>query len=274
MIPRADILEWRSHVPWALDEQVEQDLVISRALVEIYSDPFLSSALGFRGGTALHKLHFKPPGRYSEDIDLVQLRPEAIGQTLDALRSHLDPWLGQPKRKMGNSMVTLKYRFESESLPPVPLRLKVEINGREHGAFGELASVPFAVRSRWFSGEANLTTFTLEELLATKLRALYQRSRGRDAFDLDHALRLKAPPEPQKIIAYFLAYMERGGQQVSRAEFERNLVAKAEDPDFLNDIVPLLSGGGEPYDPCLALDRIDHQLIALLPGAPWQRPTS
>lgn len=35
MIPRAFITHWRSSVPWALDEQVEQDLVISRALVEL-----------------------------------------------------------------------------------------------------------------------------------------------------------------------------------------------------------------------------------------------
>ena len=55
MIPRDYITEWRAVVPWVEDVQVEQDLVISRALVEIFSHPHLAKELAFRGGTALHK---------------------------------------------------------------------------------------------------------------------------------------------------------------------------------------------------------------------------
>ncbi len=71
MIPRAYITEWTQFAPWQLNEQVEQDLIISRALVEIFSDEYLSHELAFRGGTALHKLFLQSPSRYSEDIDLV-----------------------------------------------------------------------------------------------------------------------------------------------------------------------------------------------------------
>ena len=53
---------------WPDDIQVEQDLILSRILMEIFSDPFLNKELAFRGGTALHKLFFSPPARYSEDI--------------------------------------------------------------------------------------------------------------------------------------------------------------------------------------------------------------
>ena len=70
MIPDAFITEWRSHAPWQTDEQVEQDLIISRCLVEIFTDPFLKQVLAFRGGTALHKLFSPAPPRYSEDIDI------------------------------------------------------------------------------------------------------------------------------------------------------------------------------------------------------------
>lgn len=73
MIPRAYIEAWRAEAPWVQATHVEQDLVISRALVEIFARPELSSSLAFRGGTALHKLHLRPAGRYSEDIDLVQI---------------------------------------------------------------------------------------------------------------------------------------------------------------------------------------------------------
>lgn len=50
MIPAMHIAHWRTKVPWISDAQVEQDLILSRALAEIYSDPLLSSELAFRGG--------------------------------------------------------------------------------------------------------------------------------------------------------------------------------------------------------------------------------
>lgn len=89
MIPRANITAWRAQAPWPLDSQVEQDLILSRALAEIYSHPKLIDGLAFRGGTALHKLFFQSPGRYSEDLDFVQMKPGPIGSLLDELRSVL-----------------------------------------------------------------------------------------------------------------------------------------------------------------------------------------
>ena len=73
MIPYDNIIAWTTHAPWLTDAQVEQDLILSRALLAIYSDQELSNKLAFRGGTALHKLFINPAGRYSEDIDLVQI---------------------------------------------------------------------------------------------------------------------------------------------------------------------------------------------------------
>ena len=79
MIPRDYITEWRAHAPWVQDIQVEQDLIICRALVSIFSHPLLAKGLAFRGGTALYKLYLKPAARYSEDIDLVQITAEPQG---------------------------------------------------------------------------------------------------------------------------------------------------------------------------------------------------
>ncbi len=97
MIPRDYITEWREHAPWSEDFQVEQDLIISRALVEMFSDSVLSEGLAFRGGTALYKLYLTPPARYSEDIDLIQVRPGPFGPLMDGLRNVLDPWLGDER---------------------------------------------------------------------------------------------------------------------------------------------------------------------------------
>ena len=117
MIPRDYITEWRSEAPWVEDSQVEQDLVISKALVDIFSHPVLHKTLAFRGGTALYKLHLKPAARYSEDIDLVQINAEPAGPTMDALREVLDPWLGEPRYRQSHGRVTFAWRFTSEETP-------------------------------------------------------------------------------------------------------------------------------------------------------------
>jgi hypothetical protein len=119
MIPRDYITEWRAQAPWVQDIQVEQDLVICRALVEIFSHPVLSKALALRWGTALYKLYITPAARYSEDIDLVQVRAEPAGAVMEALRSVLDPWLGAPRWKQSEGRVTSVYRFASEDTPPI-----------------------------------------------------------------------------------------------------------------------------------------------------------
>jgi hypothetical protein len=100
MIPQAYINEWRTTAPWLTEAQIEQDLVLSRAVVEIFSHPLLKQSLAFRGGTALHKLFIQPAARYSEDIDLVQIDEGSIGAIFEALRAQLNPWLGDPKWKL------------------------------------------------------------------------------------------------------------------------------------------------------------------------------
>ena len=268
MIPRAFITEWRDRAPWSQDAWVEQDLVISRALVEIFRIPSVSAGLAFRGGTALHKLYMLPAARYSEDIDLVQVEPGPIGGALDALRGALDPWLGAPSRQLKQGRVNLVYRFQSEDAPPLKLKLKIEINSREHFSELGLTRVPFQVENRWFTGEADLTTFTVDELLGTKLRALYQRKKGRDLFDLWYALELGVT-DSAALLVCFERYMAEGGHRVTRAQFEANLQGKRADPSFRSDIEPLLRPGiGWNFD--LAMDAVLERLVAGLPGKSWK----
>ena len=81
MIPRRYIEEWKEFAPWPEDAQVEQDLIIEKALVQLFSEPFLRERLAFRGGSALHKIFHKLQRRYSEVIDLVQISQEPIKDT-------------------------------------------------------------------------------------------------------------------------------------------------------------------------------------------------
>ena len=271
MIPRDYVTEWRAQAPWVQDFQVEQDLVISRALIAIFTHPVLGNALAFRGGTALYKLHIHPPARYSEDIDLVQVRAEPAepaGPMMDAIREVLDPWLGTPRWKQSRGRVTFVYRFQSEDVPPLVLRLKVEINSREHFAVYGFARLPFTVSSRWFEGSSEIITYALDELLATKLRALYQRRKGRDLFDLAVALE-KTTLDPERVVTAFLQYMEHDGHDVTRAQFERNIQAKLRNSQFNADIGPLLAAGFS-WDLQEAAESVRSRLIARLPGDQWE----
>lgn len=190
MIPAQSIVAWSNVVPWAEQRQVEQDLIISRALVDIFSDDVLRSALRFRGGTALNKLHFPEPLRYSEDIDLVRTAAGPIGEILDRLRNVLEPWLGRAQFDQSPVAPKLRFRVKAEDASGAPIRLKIEINTREIEAFDPPTAIALRVDNPWFAGEALIPTFSREEMLATKLRALLQRNKGRDLYDLAHALQV------------------------------------------------------------------------------------
>ncbi|MEW6366094.1 MAG: hypothetical protein AB1714_15815 [Acidobacteriota bacterium] len=53
MIPLDYITEWRAEAPWTSDPQVEQDLVLTRAVVGVFAEPEISRLFAVRGGTAL-----------------------------------------------------------------------------------------------------------------------------------------------------------------------------------------------------------------------------
>jgi predicted nucleotidyltransferase component of viral defense system len=272
MIPRAHITAWRSRAPWPTDAQVEQDLVLTRALTEIFKRSDIAKAVAFRGGTALYKLYFKHPGRYSEDIDLVQIEAGPIGPVLNAIRDCLDPWMGKPRRRRGQGRVTIVYRFDTTLEPRQQMRLKIEINSREHFSVLGLQRRTFTVNSPWYSDSAEITVYGLEELLGTKLRALYQRKKGRDLYDLWRVL------DTEKInhgivIDCFQRYISIGGQNVTRAQFEENMVHKMQDTAFLEDVVPLLPTE-VTYQAKTAYELVSSRLIALLPGDRWKGAAS
>jgi predicted nucleotidyltransferase component of viral defense system len=143
---------------------------------------------------------------------------------MEALREIFEPWLGKPQCKQTEGRVTFVYRFDSEDMPPIRLRLKVEINSREHFAVYGFKHDPFAVSSRWFEGKCQICSYELDELLGTKLRALYQRKAGRDLFDLAIALQNPAV-NSARIVGAFSEYMSRDGHKVTRAQFERTSLA-------------------------------------------------
>jgi len=234
MIPQNFLEQWSA--PWQTLNMVEQDLVISRALIELYNNDFIRQSLAFRGGTALNKLYLNPAQRYSEDIDLVQIRCEPIGETIKIIRSVLDDWLGSPKGKLTQRSAKLLYTFAS--IGGMDSRLKIEINTTEHFHINPLKSITHDVENPWFKGKADLLTYELEELMATKLCALYQRLKGRDLFDL---WVMEKQLDIDKTIAIFKEFCKRTDAKITRKLFENNLQEKFIRNEFRKDIIPLLS---------------------------------
>ena len=259
MINRESILSWNEQVPWETHAKVEQDLLICRCIVAIYSDEFLASQLAFRGGTALHKLYLSPQPRYSEDIDLVQIHPGPIKDILYRLGEVLD-FMPNKVTKPKRCNNTMLFRMESEILPIVPIRLKVEINCYEHFDVLGLVNKPFSVENSWFTGQADLTTYKFNELLGTKMRALYQRKKGRDLFDLYVGL-AEGQYDADEIIQCYNRYMSFVvDKPPTYKQFVNNMETKMTDLEFLGDTAGLIRSE-MAYDPVVAYQIVKETLI-------------
>ncbi len=240
MIPRAYIQAWSAKAPWPDLRQVEQDLIICRALCDLFNAPALRGKIAFRGGTAIHKLLFKQPLRYSEDIDLVQAQAEPIGATVDAIRDALS-WLGKCNREQAGHSMHLIFKFTPEADAQATLKLKVEINTREHGS-----------------------------LFGIKLRALLQRRKNRDLFDLHHGLEQLAP-DLDKLVACLDHYLALEGKPVTRAVAEQRMLEKLTH-SLTEDIAPLLPAGipFDDDDAMKAFERVWTELIVRIKGEAWK----
>ena len=269
MIPSAYIQAWSTKAPWPDARQIEQDLIICRALCDLFNAPALKGKIAFRGGTAIHKLLFKQPLRYSEDIDLVQTQAEPIGTTVDAIRDALS-WMGQCKREQAGHSMHLVFKFTPEADAQATLKLKVEINTREHESLFPIRPYPFAVESDWYQGRCEVASFEPEETFGTKLRALLQRRKNRDLFDLHHGLEQLAM-DPDKLIACFDHYLALEGQAITRAMAEQRMLEKLT-RSLTEDIGPLLPAGVRfnDDDAMQAFERVWTDLITRIKGDAWK----
>jgi len=258
MIEQSYIEEWRLEYPWS-NPQVEQDLVISRAIVEIFSDDLLRKSLVFRGGTALHKLYISPQARYSEDIDLVQINLEPINPVLKRIREKLS-FLGTKRTvKQHTHNNTMIYRFDSEIQPIVNMRLKIEINTREHLNIFGAQEIPYKVENGWFSGKCNVSGFIIEELLGSKLKALYGRKKGRDLFDLYWAFKY-LNIDIEKLLYCNKKHYENAEQKPpTNKQFLQNMEEKLNDVEFINDLFPVIKSDIE-YNIATAWEIVRNKL--------------
>jgi hypothetical protein len=207
--------------------------------------------------------------RYSEDIDLVQIEPGGIGAVIDAAREAL-AWLGKCKVDRGDHSTHLYFGFVPEASASERLTLKVEINGREHGALYGFKDYPLAVENPWFRGKATIRSFEPDELFGTKLRALLERRKGRDLFDLHEGMRQLAL-DAGRLVSCFEHYIAQQHKAISRANAEQIMLRKLE-ASLTADVAPLLPAGIAYADKAAiaAFEAVWFNLIARIKGKPWK----
>jgi predicted nucleotidyltransferase component of viral defense system len=265
VIDRPALIAWRSKASWPNPVQVEQDLLLSRLIIEIAGDEVLGPELVMRGGTCLHKLHLPTPLRYSEDLDYVRSTRTGIKPYTQALADVADRvGLIVASRQRSGQMVHVYLDGEpTEGIGRI--RIKVEMNISETEPFRPRTSLVHTVETSWWSGTAEILTFQPEEMLATKLRALYQRSKCRDLFDLWLGLTV-LQADPEQVVAGFNHYM--GSATFSFPELRDNLAAKLATPSFRRDLDALVTDVPEGYTPETAADLVMRELGSHLRNAP------
>ena len=134
-------------------------------------------------------------------------------------------------------------------------------NTREHFSLLGLQQFPFEVKSSWYKGSCSLTTYRLEELLGTKLRALYQRKKGRDLYDIFIALTQRQDLDINALLQSYREYMNFSVEKPpTQREFILNMEAKMLDSEFLGDTTAILRPD-VPYDPQEAYELVRTRLI-------------
>lgn len=109
-------------------------------------------------------------------------------------------------------------------------------------------------------------------MIGTKLRAFYERDKGRDLFDLWFALQ-QPEFDPEKAVSAFQHYIKEEGKNITRAMFEMNYAEKNESGSFAQDIGPLLAPTVD-WDFVKAAINVFETFIPLLPGDKWKGQTA
>lgn len=264
MIPPAFITQWAAGAPWPTRQQVEQDLVLSRLIVEIANHSLLGGDLAFRGGTCLHKLHLPTALRYSQDLDYTRMSGGGIKDHLNALRE-VTSAVGLTEKRTHQKLAMVHFDAEAAATDGGAITIKVEIRIDETTAHLGRQAKPYAVASQWFTGQADVSTFHIDELIATKFRALYQRSKGRDLFDLWHVLTALTVDDKQ-VVELLGKYM--GDSVFTYPQLRQNLRKKLENPEFRADLDALVLRPPTEYDLEAGADLAVERLGVHLKNAP------
>lgn len=182
------IRKWAAEIGVADLAMAEIDLRLTDMLRKIYSDAFLSSRLYLKGGTAINKLYLQKIARLSVDLDFnsIGTKEQVLAERGD-VRNRIISMLNDQdhgyfiKKKNAYELTTIKAGY-TPLFGKTRQYMKVEISNIER--FPVLCPVVREVKIPVSKDVIKINTYAVEEIMATKLRALYERLKGRDVYDL------------------------------------------------------------------------------------------
>lgn len=242
MIPGREVRVWADEQGLPNLTLAEQDYRLVRILETIYADEFLTSRLGMKGGTAMNKLYLRETPRLSVDLDFNHLGPKQevlrerkeIRERLTKLLQVQDPsYRIKSKRRYGQTTLTVKYR----AVTGADQRLKIEISHVER--FPILGGLALKLEAP--NTSFKVTSYRLEELVATKLRALFERYKGRDIYDLYYAAQLKH--DRTAVRKLFLYYFYRSRKVFNPKVYLKTLSEKYRAGHYVDDVSGFIRSG-------------------------------
>lgn len=213
----------------------ELDYRLVQALDALYQDDFLAERLYMKGGTAINKLYLGETSRLSVDLDFNHIGPkESVLKERPDVRKRIIALVGKQDKsyiihsKRRYEQTTIKARYKAVTGPT--RNFKIEISHVER--FPILNPVQKQLRTP--TGHVGVTTYKIEELTATKLRALLERLKGRDVYDLFYISQLK--PEPNVTRKMFLYYFYRSRKVFNPRIHYRNLTKRYNNESYVDDV--------------------------------------
>lgn len=202
VIAKRELLSLRAK--WGIDSPViEKDYVLGWLLAAIASEPALTKTWIFKGGTCLRKCYYETY-RLSEDLDFTVIEggiEEPAG--LSAVFKRIGGWLQaqagielfiddhtfiRRRNTRGNPTTQGRIAFRGPNPPPVLPKLKIDITSDEllveppvrRPIVHHFSDGPLPVEGA--------QCYSITEIMAEKTRALTQRCRPRDLYDVVHLL--------------------------------------------------------------------------------------
>ena len=276
MIPHDAYDEWCGAVPWTSPHEVEQDLVLARLIAEVAQHEALGEVLALKGGTCLHKVWMTAPWRYSEDLDYTIRGDVSLDEVKAAIQemgadvgfTGFAARMGRGQQRVFHTRLRGTYGDGSA----MAVKLDVQL------ATGESASTfttrRFSVDSAWFHASVDVLSHTPEEMLASKVAALYGRRRHRDLFDLWAGIKSRLATE-QSIAGCFSQYRPSKWTALLSAN---NLKAKLADVEYVDQLRQDVAHSPRPCDlvdvVMTAARVIDACAEATQPQRRWRRALS
>lgn len=195
---------------------IEKDYVIGWVLSAIFRHPEIGSRLVFKGGTCLKKCYFETY-RFSEDLDFTLSDPDQLNQKyLKNSFDEISEWIYD---KAGIKLPTETIRFEVYEHPrggssvqgrigyrgPMQKRgdlprIKLDLTVDEVIVLDPIIRGVHHPYSDSPDEGMNIQCYSFEEVFAEKIRALAERERPRDLYDIIHLYRHAGLKPDQRLI--------------------------------------------------------------------------